>query len=124
LFATNREYQPTIFISHKCQLRLVLEDTRHTAPKRDLVLTRDVARAHRCFDALLTRKVASFSELAVRECIDGRYLRRILRLAFWALDFVRSIVAGTLPLDLTATALIRRTALPLDWRQRQTLGFS
>ncbi|HTS91601.1 MAG TPA: hypothetical protein VMG55_06355, partial [Stellaceae bacterium] len=94
------------------------------APRTDPVLLRDVARAYRCFDALLTRKVSSFSELTARERIDGRYLRRILPLAFLAPDIVRAIIEGKQPVDLTTQSLVRRTVLPLDWQaQRRRLGF-
>jgi len=105
--------------------KLVIDDAAGTAPRTDPILLREVARAYRCFDALLTRKVASFSELAAREQIDGRYLRRILPLAFLAPGIVRAIVEGRQPLDLTAKALVRRTVLPLDWQQqKRVLGFA
>jgi len=106
------------------EMRLVIEDLAEAAPRVDTNLLKEIGRAYRCFDALLTGKVTSFSELPGRERIDERYVRRILPLAFLAPDIVRAIVAGTHPVELTAKQVIRRTALPLEWRlQKQVLGF-
>jgi site-specific DNA recombinase len=45
---------------------------------------------------------------------------RLIRMAFLAPDIVESIVDGRQPSDLTAQALIRRIAIPLDWRLQKT----
>jgi hypothetical protein len=81
-------------------------------------LLKEVARAYRCFDAVLTGTVTSMIELATREAIDARYVRRLLPLAFLAPEIVEAILKGTHPVDLTAKKLIRRTALPLDRRMQ------
>jgi site-specific DNA recombinase len=104
--------------------RLVIENSPTSRGKADPILLKEVARAFRCFGALLTRKVSSFGELGAREGIDERHVRRILPLAFLAPDIVPAIVEGAPPLGLTAKKLIRETELPLNWReQRQVLGF-
>jgi site-specific DNA recombinase len=106
------------------EMRLVIGDAPPPAMKADPILLKEVARAYRCFDAVLARKVGSMAELASREAIDERYLRRLLPLAFLAPEIVQAIVTGAHPVNLTAKKLIRRTTLPLDWpMQKQVLGF-
>lgn len=106
------------------EMRLVIGDARAPAAKADPILLKEVARAYRCFDAVLTGKLSSMAELASREAVDERYVRRLLPLAFLAPEIIEAIVKGAHPADLTAKKLIRRTALPLDWRiQKQVLGF-
>jgi len=105
-------------------MRLVTEGSSGQATKTDPILLKEIARAYRCFDAVPTGRVASYSQLCVEEGIDDRYVRRILPLAFLAPQIVQSILAGKHPLDLTAKRLIRTIRLPLDWQaQKQTLGF-
>lgn len=90
----------------------------------DPVLLREVARAHRCFHALLTGQVAAMSELSALEGVDERYVRRILPLAFLSPAIVEAIAKGTHPVELTAKRLIRRIELPLEWEsQERDLGF-
>ena len=44
---------------------------------------------------------------------------RLIRLAFLASDIVESIIEGRQPSELTAEALTRHTALPIDWRSQR-----
>ena len=106
------------------EMRLVIERGDSSRPKVDPILLKEIARAHRCFQALLTRRVASIAELAAREGVDDRYVSNVLPLAFLAPEIVEAIVRGAQPADLTATKLVRGIDLPLDWQaQKQALGF-
>jgi len=106
------------------EMRLVIGEATASHAKADPVLLKEIARGYRCFDAVLTGKAGSMAELATRESIDERYVRRVLPLAFLAPEIVQAVVMGAHPVDLTAKKLIRRTTLPLDWRmQKQVLGF-
>jgi hypothetical protein len=90
----------------------------------DRVLLKEIARAHRCFEALLSGRAASVEAAAALEGIDKSYVSRLLPLAFLSPDIVQAIVRGSQPAHMTAKALIQRIDLPLDWlAQRQTLGF-
>jgi site-specific DNA recombinase len=74
-------------------------------------------------DALLAGK-ASIAELAEREGVDDRYVSCVLPLAFLSPEIVEAVVKGTQPADLTATKLVRRIDLALDWSaQKRQLGF-
>ncbi len=106
------------------EMRLVIEGSAAPAEKVDPVLFKEVARAHRCFEALLTGRAASVEEVAVLEEIDPRYVSNLLPLAFLSPEIIETIVKGTQPADLTAKKLIRRVDLPLEWQaQKQVLGF-
>ena len=59
------------------------------------------------------------------EGVTGRYVARVISLAFLAPEIVASILAGTQPIDLMAQKLIKQIDLPLDWaEQRALLGFA
>jgi DNA invertase Pin-like site-specific DNA recombinase len=106
------------------EMRLVLASGTAPVSPPDPVLLKVVARAYRCFDALVTGRALSIAEVAQREAVDERYISNILPLAFLAPEIVEAIVRGTQPPDLTAKKLVRRTDLPLDWQaQRGALGF-
>jgi hypothetical protein len=55
------------------------------------------------------------TEIAQRERVGSRYVRRLLRLAFLAPGIVEAIAAGEQPPELTAEALAERIDLPLLW---------
>jgi site-specific DNA recombinase len=104
------------------EMRLVVESDRPVAARADPTLLKEIIRAHRCFDALLSGK-ASIAELAKSEGVDDRYISCVLPLAFLAPEIVESIVRGNQPADLNATKLVRRVDLALDWdSQKRQLG--
>jgi site-specific DNA recombinase len=106
------------------EMRLVIEGSVAAAGKVDPVLFKEVARAHRCFEALLTGRAASLEGTATLEGIDRSYVSKLLPLAFLSPNIVESIVRGNQPADLTTKNLIRATHLPMEWQaQRQLLGF-
>jgi DNA invertase Pin-like site-specific DNA recombinase len=106
------------------EMRLIIGSAPAPVTDADPNLLREVARARRCFEAIVTGKVSSIDELHARENIDERAIRRTLPLAFLAPDIVQAIVMGTQPIELTARKLMRRIDLPLDWpTQRKVLGF-
>jgi len=106
------------------ETRLVIASDHLAPAKADPTLLKEIIRAHRCFDALRLRK-ASIAELAEREAVDDRYISCVLPLAFLAPEIVTAITQGRQPADLTATKLVRRIDLALDWNtQRRQLGFT
>ena len=68
-------------------------------------------------------RAQSVAEIAEREGVTDRYVRRLTRLAFLAPEIVEAIVAGNQPPELTAEALAERIDLPLLWAaQEQAVG--
>jgi site-specific DNA recombinase len=89
----------------------------------DLSLLKAVARARRWADELVSGKVRSVSDLARREGIDGRSVRRLIPLGFLSPRIIEAIAEGRQPVELTVEALTRRIDLPLLWSaQEQALG--
>jgi site-specific DNA recombinase len=78
----------------------------------DPSLLRAVARARRWADCLVSSKARSVCELARREAIDGRSVRRLIPLGFLSLRIVEAIAEGRQPVDLTLEALTRRIESP------------
>ena len=65
------------------------------------------------------------AEIAERERVSSRYVRRLLRLAFLAPEIVEAIAAGSQPPALTAEALAERVDLPLLWTaQEKAVGLA
>ena len=61
----------------------------------------------------------SIEEIAERERVGARYVRRLMRLAFLAPKIVEMIAAGSQPPDLTAEARAERIDLPLVWTEQK-----
>ena len=106
------------------EMRLIIEGPPASPTTPDPVLLKEIRRAHRCFEALVSGQVGSVAELATLEEISDRYVSSLLPLAFLAPDIVEAIAAGRQPSDLTAHRLIRAVDLPIAWSaQKQLLGF-
>jgi hypothetical protein len=104
------------------ELRLVLEGD--SGPSRiDLPMLRVVARAHRWSDELSSGQARSVDEIARRERLDRRSVRRLLPLGFLSPRVAEAIVEGRQPPDLSVMALTRRIDLPILWSaQEQAFG--
>ena len=107
------------------EMRLVIEGNRVHAPRADSALLKAVARAWRWSEDLLMGRAQSVAEIAEREGVADRYVRRLMRLAFLAPEIVEAIVAGNQPPELTAEALAERIELPLLWTaQERAVGIA
>jgi hypothetical protein len=72
---------------------------------------------------LISGQVNSVDEIARREHMDKRSVRRLLRLGFLSPRIIEAIAEGHQPPDLTVFSLMRRVDLPLLWNaQEQALG--
>jgi site-specific DNA recombinase len=106
------------------EMRLVIEGSGAPAARADLALLKAVARARQWSEYLLTGRAQSVTEVADREGVGARYVRRLLRLAFLAPQIVDAIATGRQPPELTAEAG-ERIELPLLWtEQEQAVGIS
>jgi len=104
------------------EMKMVLQGDS-TPARVDLPLLKAVARARRWVGDLASGRMRSVAELARREGMDGRSVRRLVPLGFLSPRIVEAIVEGRQPPDLTVIALTRRLDLPLLWSaQVQALG--
>ena len=62
----------------------------------------------------------SLQELAKRDGLSRRYIRRLVGLAFLSPRLVEAILKGQQPVELTATRL-SELDLPLDWSEQHRL---
>jgi site-specific DNA recombinase len=100
------------------EMRMVLVGASN--PSRiDLPLLKAVARARKWSDELLSGRVRSVGELARREGIDTRSVRRLIRLGALSPRIVETIIEGRQPPNLTVLALTRRIELPLLWSAQE-----
>ena len=107
------------------EMRLVIEGNRAPARRADAALLKAVSRAHQWSEDLVAGRAQSVAEIAERERISSRYVRRLLRLAFLAPEIVEAIAAGSQPPALTAETLAERVDLPLLWpAQEKAVGLA
>ena len=71
-------------------------------------------------DDLASGGVRSLHELALRDGITRRYIRRLVDLAFLSPKLVEAILEGRQADELTATRLTE-LELPLDWAEQHRL---
>ena len=107
------------------EMRLVIKGNGAPAPRADSALLKAVARARQWSEDLLAGRAQSVAEIAERERVGSRYVRRLLRLAFLAPEIVEAIAADDQPPELTAEALAERIELPLLWTaQAKAVGIT
>ncbi len=86
----------------------------------DPTLIKALARGHAWFGELATGRARSLQELAKRDGISRRYIRRLVGLAFLSPRLVEAILKGKQPVELTATRL-SELDLPSDWTEQHRL---
>ena len=86
----------------------------------DPALSKAIARGRAWFEELATGRARSLQELAKRDGISRRYIRRLVDLAFLSPELIEAILQGRQPVALTATRLTELD-LPLDWTEQHKL---
>jgi hypothetical protein len=86
----------------------------------DPALIKAIARGCAWFEELATGRARSLQELAKRDGISRRYIRRLVGLAFLSPQLVEEILQGRQPVELTTTRLTEFD-LPLDWTEQHKL---
>src|SRR5437764_2178176 len=86
----------------------------------DPALIKAIARGRAWFEELATGRAPSLQQLAKRDGISRRYIRRLVGLAFLSPQLVEAILQGRQPVELTATGLTELD-LPLDWTEQHKL---
>jgi DNA invertase Pin-like site-specific DNA recombinase len=83
----------------------------------DPALIRAIVRGRAWFEELATGRARSLQELAKRDDISRRYIRRLVGLAFLSPQLVEAILQGRQPVELTA-ARPTELDLPLGWTKK------
>jgi site-specific DNA recombinase len=86
----------------------------------DPALIKAIARGRAWFEELAAGRARSLRELAERDGITRRYVRRLVDLAFLSPALVEMILHGQQPVYLTQLRLTRHD-LPLDWTEQRRL---
>jgi site-specific DNA recombinase len=103
------------------EMRLIIDG--NTTPARvDLPLLSATARAYRWSNDLLAARAQSIGDIAKRQNLTARHVRRVMRLAFMAPRIVEAIVEGRQTANLSAIAMTQKIELlPLWTAQQQAL---
>ena len=104
-------------------MRLVIGSEASNS-KADRTLLRAVARGHLWFNELSSGRAKFARDIAAREGVNERFVRRHIPLAFLSPTIVEAIAEGRHPVSLTAEAITRSIDIPLEWdKQPAALGF-
>jgi hypothetical protein len=101
------------------EMRLIIDGDSTSTARVDLPLLNATARAYRWSNDLLAGRARSIAEIARREHLTARHVRRVMRLAFLAPRIVKAIAEGRQPADLTTLAMTQRIELPPLWSAQQ-----
>jgi len=101
------------------EMRLIIDGDAASLARIDLPLLDATARAYRWSNDLLVGRARSIGEIARREHLTARHVRRVMRLAFLAPRIVEAIVEGRQPADLSTLAMTQRIELPPLWSAQQ-----
>ena len=110
------------FKQRGAETKLVLAElSQQNQPSRcDPTLLKVIARGREWFEELATGRARSLRQIAERDGITRRYIRRLVDLAFLSPRLVEAILQGRQPVELTATRLTELD-LPLDWAEQHRL---
>ena len=113
---------PVAFRRRGAEMRLVLPGvaTQNESSRCNPTLIKGLARGRAWFEELAAGRARSLRELAERDGITRRYVRRLVDLAFLSPDLVEAILQGRQPVELTATRL-SELDLPLNWADQHSL---
>src|SRR3984893_18426482 len=113
---------PVAFRRRGVEMRLVLPGVAlsNDRSRCDPTLIKAIARGRAWFEELAAGRARSLRELAERDGITRRYVRRLVDLAFLSPELVEAILHGRQPVELTATRLTELD-LPLDWTDQRSL---
>jgi site-specific DNA recombinase len=113
---------PMAFRRRGVEMRLVLPGVAIESDRSrcDPTLIKAIARGRAWFEELAAGRARSLRELAERDGITRRYVRRLVDLAFLSPELVEAILHGGQPVELTATRLTELD-LPLDWTDQRSL---
>jgi site-specific DNA recombinase len=92
----------------------------HHKARQDPALIKAIARGRAWFEELASGRARSLNELARRDGISRRYIRRLVNLAFLSPKLIEAILEGRQPVALSATRLTGLD-LPIDWSEQHTL---
>ena len=110
------------FTRRGAETKLVLPGSapqKHSS-RCDPALIKAIARGRAWFEELVSGRARSLQELAKRDGISRRYIRRLIGLAFLSPELIEAILQGRQPVALTATRLTELD-LPLDWTEQHKL---
>jgi hypothetical protein len=120
---TFTEFVPLRMKRRGAAMRLVIGGGVSTGTA-DPILLKTVARGWKWFNELASGRARFTREIAAREGVNGRFVRRLVPLAFLSPAIVQAIAEGRHPVNLTGEALSRGIKIPVEWAtQPAALGF-
>jgi hypothetical protein len=117
---TVNRFVPMTMKRRGVEQRIVLGGTTATAGVYQPLL-KAVGRSRKWVAELIAGQIQSVDDLARREKLDGRSVRRVLGLGFLSPRIVEAITEGRQPPEMTVIALSRRLDLPPLWSAQKKL---
>ena len=124
-YQSDSQIELTVAVAFKrrgVEMRLVLPGVaiQNNRSRCDPTLIKAIARGRAWFEELAAGGARSLRELAERDGITRRYVRRLVNLAFLSPELTEAILQGGRPVELTATRLTELD-LPLHWADQRSL---
>ena len=113
-------YVPLVLKRRGVEHRIVLEGASSSSEIYQPLL-KAVGRSRKWTKELMAGQIQSVDDLALREKLDGRSVRRLLGLGFLSPRIVEAITEGRQPPEMTVIALSRRLDLPPLWSAQEKL---
>lgn len=93
--------------------------SRPRDPRTRETLLHAIVKARQWIDEIMKGKAHSLDEIAERQNLAERYVRRLAALAFLSPKVIRAIIDETAPSDLTVTNLTQ--ALTHSWAMQEQM---
>jgi site-specific DNA recombinase len=102
------------------EMRLVLRDGPDKSSRLlDPALLKAIARGHVWFEELVSGRMKSITEIAMREAMTDRYVSQLISLAFLPPAIAEAVVEGRQPPSMTARRLTLGDGAQLSWRTEE-----
>jgi site-specific DNA recombinase len=102
------------------KMSVIVASSSNREAEADAVLVKAMARGFTWFEQLSSGNGDTIESIARRERVTGRYVSRMIELAFLSARIVEEVLSGKRGMGVSTEGLVRDD-LPLAWRQQSVV---
>ncbi len=106
---------PIELIRRNGEMAVIVAGSAHQDAKADPVLVKAIARGFAWFEQLSSGNGDTIESIAQRERVTGRYVSRMIELAFLSPEIVEGVLSGKIRMRVSTKRLARDVDLPSGW---------
>jgi site-specific DNA recombinase len=110
---------PIELIRRSGEMAIVVAGGTRDDAKPDAVLVKNIARGFAWFEQLSSGTTETIESIARSEYVTGRYVSRMIELAFLSPDLVESVLSGKRAVRASAERIARQIDLPSSWSEQR-----